>query len=297
MTFRRIVSYGEESVYGVPAEDLSQWIGGATKFSGGVELASEDVASLSGIRRRKTMVHGVDTSPQLEYYVQTGRFFKYGFGSVSNTGTSPPYIHTLRISDGYELPSITLLEHRISGAGGHGYLYTGCRVESITVSWEEDGLLTSSVELLAQRPIKTTSLPSVEPDTRDYFRSSSKTVTINGVENSYVLEGSISLTNNHVRLPRVGDYQGRPIADVADITAELTLYYLDSSIYELMLNKTLFDVVVRFQRSASDYIEFRLFDCYASVDSELAAEGELMQTLTLKPSDLEVEISDDIPAY
>ncbi len=296
MVFRRIVSYGEETTYGVPAADLSRWIGGATKFNGGVEQVGESITSLSGSRRKIPVVHGIDTKPQLEYYIQTGRFLKYGFGNVVNTGTSPPYIHTLEISNGYELPSITLLEHRI-GPSTHGYLYTGCRVESMTISWDDDGLLTSTVEFIGQKPQKTTSLPSIEPDSRDYFKSSNKTITINGVNNNYVTAGSITLTNNLIKLPRVGDYIGGPIADAVDISAELTLYYMDSTIYELMLNKSTFDVNIKFQRGSDDYIEFKLLGCRASVESELPAEGELMQTLTLTPSDLKVTIADDIEEY
>ncbi|MEM3670032.1 MAG: hypothetical protein QW737_05830 [Nitrososphaerota archaeon] len=64
-----------------------------------------------------------------------------------------------------------------------------------------------------------------------------------------------------------------------------------------MLNKTKFDVTIKFTRSTDDYIEITLDDCYVSVDSELPAEGELMQTLSLRPSNISIVAKDDIANY
>ena len=296
MVFNRLVSFGEETNYGVAPADLSKWIGGVTSFNGGVETALEETVTLSGVRLRSYVVHGLDVRPSLEYYVQTGRFFKYALGSVSDSGTAPPYTHTIDISSGYDLPSISLLEHRI-GNPQHGYLYTGAKVETVEVSWEEDSLLKASVEFLANNVSKVDTLPSVVPDTRGYFKASQKTVTINGTANEYVVSGNIRIANNHVRFPRKQDSAGKPIAGNVELDASLTLYYLDSSVVELMLNRTTFDVTVRFDRGVDDYIEFRLYNCVASVETELPAEGELMQTLNLKPTTLQIFTSDDIQAY
>ncbi len=48
MVFRRLVTYGEEDVYGEAPEDVSGWVGGVTSFNGGVELVGEKVAVLTG---------------------------------------------------------------------------------------------------------------------------------------------------------------------------------------------------------------------------------------------------------
>ncbi|HID05402.1 MAG TPA: hypothetical protein EYP20_06315, partial [Aigarchaeota archaeon] len=162
MVFNRLVSYGEETSYGVAPSDVARWIGGVTSFNGGVETALEEAVTLSGGRLRGYVLHGLDVRPSLEYYIQTGQFLKYALGSVSDSGTGPPYIHTIEISSGYDLPSISLLEHRI-GNPSHGYLYTGAKVESLEVSWEEDSLLKASVELLASNVDKVNTLPAVTP--------------------------------------------------------------------------------------------------------------------------------------
>ncbi|MEM2003899.1 MAG: phage tail tube protein [Nitrososphaerota archaeon] len=296
MSFKRLVSYGEETTYGQPPSDLGRWIGLVQTFNGGVEHAGEEVAALDADRLKRPVIYGIDVSPSMEFFVQNARFLKYAFGSVTNSGTAPPYTHTLTISPDYLLPSITLVEHRI-GSPMHGYKYTGCRVESLELSWEEDGFLTASVELIGKSVEKITTLPSVTPSNEEPFKASQKTVTINGTENLYVVSGSVSITNNHVKYPRSGDFIAGIVADRVDIEASIDIFYIDSSIYELMLNKTKFDVTIKFTRSTDDYIEITLDDCYVSVDSELPAEGELMQTLSLRPSNISIVAKDDIANY
>lgn len=296
MSFKRLVSYGEETSYGTPPADVSRWIGLVQTFNGGVEHAGEEVAALDAERLKRPVIRGIDVSPSMEFHVQDARFLKYAFGSVTNSGTAPPYTHTLAISSDYLLPSVTLVEHRI-GTPMHGYRYTGCRVESLELSWDEDGFLTASVEFIGKGVEKITTLPSVTPSNLDAFKAGQKTVTINGVENQYVVSGSISITNNHVKYPRSGDYIAGTVADRVDLEASLDIFYIDSSLYELMLSKTKFDVTVKFTRSTDDYIEITLDDCYVSVESELPAEGELMQTLNLRPSNISIVAKDSIPSY
>ena len=295
MSFRRLVSYGEETEYGVAPSDVSKWIGLATAFRGGVEQAGDVYAALDSDRKKRPMIHGIDVSPHLEYYVQTAQFLKYAFGKVTTTG-SGPYDHTLEISEDYVLPSVTLLEHRI-GTPVHGFQYLGSRVESLELSWDEDGFLTASMDFIAQKVEKVTSLPSVTPLDVEPFKASQKTVTINGVQNDYVVSGSISLTNNHVKYPRSGDWIKGAVADRVDLEASLDIFYIDSTILELMLNKTKFDVSIKFARGTDDYIEIQLLGCYATVEAELPAEGELMQTLNLKPSNLKIIARDNIAEY
>ncbi|MEM2333903.1 MAG: hypothetical protein QXD31_01185 [Candidatus Caldarchaeum sp.] len=79
--------------------------------------------------------------------------------------------------------------------------------------------------------------------------------------------------------------------------SELELHYIDSSLVDLMVDKTRFDVKIRFSRGPQDYVELRLDDCVCSVESELAAERELMQTVTLKHSGVSLLAVDDIVSY
>ncbi|MEM4288022.1 MAG: phage tail tube protein [Candidatus Caldarchaeum sp.] len=296
MVYRKLVTYGEETTYGVTPENVSEWIGGVTSFNGSVETVSETTPILSGGRMFSTLVHGVDVTPTVEFYIQTARFLKYAFGKVTNTGTAPPYTHLLEIAEGYELPSITFLEQRLGGRS-HGYLYNGCRADKLTLSWEADSLLKASITFVSNKVSKTTSLPAITADNRPYFRTSSKTVEVDGNQIGYVVSGSVTISNNHTPFPRSGDFSSKHVAGNAECEAELELYYVDSSFMDMMLNKTKFDVKVRFSRGEQDYVELRLEDCVSSVESELAAEGELMQTVSLKPSSVSLLAVDDIASY
>jgi hypothetical protein len=93
MVFRRLVTYGEEDVYGEAAEDVSRWVGGVTSFNGGVELVGEKVAVLTGGRGTWTAAHGVDVSPSISFYPQTAQFLKYAFGKTNKHGGIPA-LHT-----------------------------------------------------------------------------------------------------------------------------------------------------------------------------------------------------------
>ncbi|MCX8200813.1 MAG: phage tail tube protein [Candidatus Caldarchaeum sp.] len=296
MVFQKLVTYGEETSYGQTPDDVSRWVGGVVSFSGGVEPATEEVAVLSSDRLLKPFVYGLDVGPSIEFYIQSPRFLKYAFGKTTNTGTSPPYSHLLEIDQDYELPSITLLEHRI-GANSHGYLYNGCRADKLTISWEEDSLLKASMEFKSTRVTKTTTLPAVSPDTADYFKSSSKTITVDGVQIGYTISGTITLSNNHAAFPRSGDFVPKHVAGNVSAEAELELYYVDSRFVDLMMSKTKFDVTIRFTKTAQNYLEIRLEDCVAGVESALEAEGELLQTVSLKPSGISVLAVDDVSAY
>ena len=301
MSFRRLVTYGEETDYGVAPSDVSQWIGLVQTFNGRVEQAGDEIAALDAERLKRPVVWGIDVSPTLEYYVQNAKFLKYAFGKVTTQQPDPTnlpdvYEHTLEISPDYVLPSITLLEHRI-GNPVHGFQYLGCKVESLELSWDEDGFLSASMEFIAQKAEKVTSLPSVTTDDTEPFKASQKTVTINGAENKYVTSGRVSITNNHVKYPRSGDWIQGAIADRVDLEASLDVFYVDSSLLELMLNKTPFDVSIKFARSENDYIEIQLLQCYVSVEAELPAEGELMQTLNLRPSNVKIVARDNISSY
>lgn len=295
--FRRLVTYGEESVYGVPASSPNRLLGWVTEFSGGVELVSEMVGVVDGARNKRAVVYGLDVSPSISFLPTSGQPFKYALGSVANTGTQPPYTHEITITPSHRLPSITIVEHRI-GSPTHGFRYVGCVTESLEASWERDGPLECSMELLSQRVEQLDTLPEPAGDAGTPYRAEMVTITINGTQYSYATDGSISITNNHTTLPRGSDgFTTGHIANKTDIEAKISLLYMDPAIVSLMLNKESFDVTVRFNRGQSDMLEFQLKRCVASVDAPLTAEDELTQELNIRAEDVRIVALDSIPEY
>lgn len=295
--FRRLVTFGEESTYGVPATSPDRLFGWVTEFSGGVKTVSDPMGILDGSRLKRTIVYGLDVAPSISFLPTSGAPFKYALGSVADTGAEPPYTHRITISQGYRLPSITILEHRL-GASSHGFRYVGCVVESLEASWEADGPLECSLEFVGQRVEQVGSLPSPAEDAGDPFRAEMVNVNIDGQEYGYATGGSLSLTNNHTPLPRGPDgFTPGHIANSTDIEATLSLHYMDPSIISLMLNRESFDVTIRFTRGANDRVEFKLLRCVAEVDAPLGAEEELVQELRLRAEDLEIVAMDSRPTY
>lgn len=295
--FRRLITYGEESSYGVPASNPNRLLGWVTGFSGGVELAYETVGVMDGSRKKRTIVYGVDVSPSITFLPTGGQFFKYALGSVTDSGTSPPYTHEITITPSHRLPSTTIVEHRI-GEATHGFRYVGCVVESLEASWERDGPLECSVDLASLRVEQVGSLPEPAGEAESPYRAEMATVTINGTQYGYATSGSISITNNHTPLPRGADgFTTGHIANTTDIEATITLHYMDPSLVNLMLNRQKFDVTAKFTRGASDTLEFQLLGCVASVEAPLSAEEEPIQELSLRAENLRIVAVDSTPAY
>ncbi|MCS7145339.1 MAG: phage tail tube protein [Aigarchaeota archaeon] len=295
--FRRLVTFGEESSYGTPSSNPNRLFGWVTEFSGGARLASEMVGVMDGSRSKRAVVYGVDAAPSISFLPTAGAFLKYALGSVTNSGTAPPYTHEITVTPSHRLPSITVVEHRV-GSGSHGFRYVGCLVERLEVSWERDGPLECSVELVSQRVEAVSSLPEPGEDAGTPYRAEMAAVIIDGVERGYATGGGISISNNHTPLPRNPDgFVSGHIANSTDIEATISLHYMDPTIVNLMLDKKKFDVTVKFVRGPSDRIEFQLLRCIADVEAPLSAEEGPTQELSLRAEDIKIVAVDSIPSY
>ncbi len=294
--FRRLVTFGEESSYGVPATSPDRVFGWVTEFSGGVRLASDSIGVLDGSRLKRTIVYGLDLSPSISFLPTSGAPFKYALGSVTNTGAEPPYTHEIRISQEHRLPSITILEHRLGGES-HGFRYVGCVVEGVEASWEQDGPLECSFDFRARSVEQVSSLPTPSEQPGEPFKAETVNVIINGQGYSYATGGSLSLTNNHIPLPR--DSEGfipGQIAGTTDIEATISLHYMDPSIIALMLGRDTFDATIKFTRGANDSLEFKLLRCVAEVEFPLSSD-ELSQELRLRAEELQIVAVDSRQNY
>ncbi|MEM2333904.1 MAG: phage tail tube protein [Candidatus Caldarchaeum sp.] len=97
--------------------------------------------------------------------------------------------------------------------------YNGCRAGKLTLNWGEDSLLKASMSFALNRVSKTTALPTVSADSRPYFKTSSKTVEVDGNQIGYVVSGSFTLSNNHTAFPRSGDFPSKHVAGNAECEA------------------------------------------------------------------------------
>jgi hypothetical protein len=295
--FRRLVTYGEESVYGEPAPSPDRAFGWVTEFSGGAEVVAEPVALAWGARQKRIITYGVDVSPSITFLPTGGSFFKYALGQVSNTGAEPPYTHEITVAPSLRLPSITILEHRI-GEQSHGFRYSGCLVESFEASWEADGPLECTAEFAARRMELVSQLPQAPQQLGQPYKASHAQIILDGQSYPLAAGGSISLSNNHVALPRGADgYVQGHVASSIDIEASLRIYYTSPDLVALMLGGEVFEVQIRFVRAEGDTLEFRLLGCVASVEAPLSAEDTPVQEVSLKAEDIKIVAVDGQPSY
>ncbi|MEM2003161.1 MAG: phage tail tube protein [Nitrososphaerota archaeon] len=293
--FKRRLYYGIETTYGQAASMEKALL--AQSWDLGAEYVEEDIYAGSRTYSDR-LVLGLNFSPSMEIIPLTGEFMKLIFGKVTNSGTAPPYTHTLE-PDPNTLPSFTVEAARL-GATNMAERAVGCLVESAEFSFENDGFFSVSLDCRAKSASLVTGYtdPNISLPNKSPFLASSRTVTIGTTTYGEVISGSITFENELVELPREGDYVVGFAVGKASISGELEIAFKDSSLMADFLSKNRKDVVIKLSRATNDYIQFTLGNCYVEWSGELPFEdSELTQTVTLYPKTITVEVKDDIAAY
>ena len=291
----RKLYYGEETTYG-SAATMSDVFGLATTFNAGPELVAEDIRVGDRVYQARLPI-GLNFSPSIEFYPLTGKFLKYVFGKVTNSGTAPPYTHTIEI--GTSLKSITVECARI-GASGVAERAVGVLVDSMKFSVDADGIATVSLDCRAKQVTKVSPYtdPNIAIPSKTPYKFTDMTFSVGGTAYAIVTSASITVNNNLEERPRSGDYISGFALTGAEYEAELDLLFEDYTFMDMMLNKSTVDAVINFQRSTSDYIKFTLDDCLVEWEGEVDFAGDVLtQTVRLKPKTITVEVKDDIAAY
>lgn len=295
--FSRKLYYGEETSYGTAAE-VDRVLGIASSFNAGGEVSIEDIRA--GERTYfKRVVHGLDFSPSIEFRPLTGEFLKYVFGKVTNSGSAAPYTHTIEV--GNNLPSLTVEAARI-GASSLAERAVGLLVQGCDIGFEPDGVVTVSWDTVAKNVSKVEpytdpviTIPSKEP-----FKYTDTKLTIGSTVYAEVSSGTITISNGLQPLPRASDgtLMGFALAE-CEYEASFDLFFKDSSLMADFLNKTRRTVTVEFIRDpANDYIKFTFGNAVIAWEGEIPFDAsELMQTVTIYPETVTVEVKDDIASY
>ena len=291
----RKLYYGEETTYGQPAT-VNEVFGLARSFSAGPELVAEYIRVGDRIYHSRLPI-GLNFSPRIEFYPLTGKFLKYVFGKVTNTGSSPPYTHTLEI--GTSLKSITV-ECAVIGTSGVAERAVGVLVDSMEFSVDADGVATVTLDCRARQVSKVSPYtdPNISIPNKAPFRFNDMTFSVGGTTYAYVTSASITVNNNLEERPRSGDYVSGFTLTGAEYEAELELLFEDFTFFDSMISKSVVDAEIRFQRAANDYIKFTLDDCLVEWEGEVPFEGDVLtQTVRLRPKNIIVEVKDDIAVY
>ena len=291
----RKLYYGEETSYG-QAATMTDVLGLVTSWDPGAELVHEDIRV--GMRTiHKRIALGFNFSPSIEFLPLTGKFLKYVFGKVTNSGTAPPYTHTIEVGD--SLKSLTV-EVALIGASAIAERAVGLLVDSAEISFEEDGFLTASLDCRAKSVTALTSYtdPAISIPDKQPFKHRDVTVTIGTTTYGYVTSGRITINNNLAELPRSGDYIQGFVLQGAEYEGEVEIVFENFSLMNDFLSKTARNVEIKFTRGTNDYINFKLLNSYIQVSPEVPFNAdELVQTVAIYPETIQVEVKDDIASY
>lgn len=291
----RRLYYGEEEDYGEPASP-SDVLGIARRWNSGGELVYRDVR-IGGRENYDRIPIGLNFTPNIEFLPISGRFLKYVFGKVTDSGSSPPYTHFIEF--GNSLKSITVDAVRI-GETAIAERATGVLVDSADISIEADGLVTVSLECRAKSVsiVSPYNDPSISLPDKKPYRFNDMKLYIDGVEYASIVSASLSINNNLEEMPRNGDYISGFKLTKAECEGELELFFEDSTLLEKFLSKNVVDIGLKLTRSQSDYIQFNLQDCLIKAEAEMLFEAEtLMQTIRFYPKRISIEVNDDIESY
>lgn len=292
----RKLYYGEETSYG-EAATMTDVFGLAKTFNAGCEQVREDIRLGDRVYYSRLPI-GLNFSPSIEFYPLTGKFLKYVFGRVTNSGTSPPYTHTIEV--GSSLKSLTVEAARI-GDSRIAERVVGLLVNSGEISVNSDGILTASLDCKAKNVslISPYTDPNIPPPAKRPLRFTDMVFSMNGVQYAIVTSARITINNNLEERPRAsnGTVSGFTLKGT-EYDAEVELLFEDFTFYDKFLKNNTVDIELKFSRDVDDYIKFSLNDSYLEIESELPFEGDVLtQTVRIYPKTITVEVKDDVASY
>jgi len=160
-----------------------------------------------------------DVTISTEIQVQHGRFLEYGCArgaTVNDAGAGDPYTHTFTPSDTGALTPFTS-QFSMDGAADILWRARGCLINSFTLKQDLDGVLTSSLDLIAKAPIKSSSVGTVVVDTLPTFPQSYATLSFGaeGAEAAQSMCQNFEWTHNNNIIKSHGFGSRLPAAAVA----------------------------------------------------------------------------------
>ncbi|MEM4591761.1 MAG: phage tail tube protein [Nitrososphaerota archaeon] len=280
----RKLYWGKETAYGSPAA-ISGHFGLPTSWDAGSEIVEEDIyAGQRGYYARVPI--GRDVNPSTSFYFVDGKFLPLLLGAVQDSGTTPPYTHTVTL--GNNLPSATIEAVR----GSIAERVVGALVSDWEISGDTDGIIEVSLDFAAKDIAFLTNYtdPNIALPTTRPFKFTDVQVTWDTTALKCT-SFSISGSNNLEPLPRDsnGVVQGYAIL-TAEYEAELEVLWEDYSLAQDFLNQPRKDLTIKLTRTANeDQIEFQLNNCLLNWASEIDYSGNMItQTINLMPTDITI---------
>lgn len=243
---------GVESTYGTAATSFI-WPGNVQMFS----LIPSNVTMVNRSQNVNREAHSVDVLQKLyrggiKWRVQNGAMFYACYGSKVTTGTGTPYTHTFTV--GEDLPSFSAYNHK-AGRGAQSDIndiYTGCKVNKLTLSCSEQGYLEAETDNLSNGKASTTdkTITSISTTAFRFADITNSAAIVDG--NSVKIVGFKYTLENKLTDEQEGDSIAEPNAQEAVQTLEITFKLSDEVVRDAIAAGAEIEVSIPFVRGAND---------------------------------------------
>ena len=230
----------------------------------------------------------------LNFLPQDGKFTAFVLGTSTVSGTESPYTHT--VSRTNSLPSMTL-EYATEDIS-LVRRYTGVKLNRLSVAGSNDRALKITIDWLGQDCAKYTTKTAVTPDTTTVpYRFSESTVTINSAP--YECRSfTLTYDNSLRRLAQMGSDTISQLAEGrTPIECSFEILLQSDDVWDLFKDKTEFSAEIKYARTTTDYVEFKLANCRLKNDIPLPEDSELLESPTITARNMTIELKDSISTY
>jgi hypothetical protein len=290
------IQIGKETTYGTKPATVNEWVGIVQSFS---PEEGNNLARQFGLGSRNFIQSKIGSKTfggSFEFLVQNFKMLEYALGSVTYGTTPTGEIYTHTISESNDLPSFTV-QAGVIGTPNFVRDFTGCKVNTLTLTAEKEEALTCEVEFIAQSSVDSSSGTPPVADTSSYFSFYEGSVTINGVQQDIVEEFELEISNGLEGLFALGSME---IVRLQEGQREYTLsigqIFESNAQYLLWKNGTEFDAVLSFVAPDGRELHITCHNCkYDTNELEHGAEDYMVQSLEAFPKSVSIEVKTASP--
>jgi hypothetical protein len=274
------VQFGKESAYGTKATTIDNWIGIVQSFSPEETNNIETQYGLGSRNFIQSKIGSKGFSGSVEFLVQNFKMFEFALGNVSYGATAVDGVYPHVVTEANDLPSFSFQAGLL---GGTNFVrdYTGCKVDTLTISAEKEEALTAEIEFIAQDMTDGTAGTAPLADTSSYFSFYEGSVTVNGVEQALVEEFELEISNGLEGLFAIGSNKIVRLQEgQREYALSMGFVFEDTAQFELWKSGAEFDTTLKFVAPDKRELEIVITGCkYDSNELELGAEDYLVQSL------------------
>ncbi len=256
---------GEETTWGTPATSYQLVYFTRESLQGEIaNIVDESITSRRAMEspRGGRITAGGTIDVNLSNKGAHGTLIKHALGSVATTqeldangNPTGYYIHEITGAD--SLPIGLTIEKGFLDVGIY-FLYTGCKVNSMTIECNNDGLVTASFDIMAKDEQGSNTTVSTAPVDNGHLAHVywEGQIEIDGVVVGQISSYSITVDNRLSDEFFIGDrYRGLIVEGMRQVTGSLQAYFNDLNMYNKFRNEQALSLKLTISYDANNYIE------------------------------------------